>query len=256
LNKTNKHPDESSTRYIIENENNFLEKSQIITSYNPKNNKTKNVDANNFENKKILQMKNSPLIINAGNILNMKNIIENSELENQNIINQSSFLNKSNYSQDLKNFQNEYWLKRRSEPNKFIDNSYNNMNNVSGNINNSNLENNNFFNETLNNMMNTNYLDFKNKEGHYRSSELEMKKAILEKSKFENLKNINDRSMNVLRHQKKIEFKKDVIQNRKKMDVIENSIKDAVVVATHKARDSMDLFMLNSFKDELIKIEK
>lgn len=204
-------------------------------------------------------MKNSPLIMNAGNILNMKNVIENSEFENQNIINQSSFFNKSNYSQDLKNYQNEYWLKRRSEPNKYINNSYNNMNNVNnitGNMNNSNLENINIFNETLNNMMNTNYFDFKNKDGLYRSSELEMKKAIFEKSKFENLKNINDKSMDVLRHQKKIEFKKDVILNRKKMDVLENSIKEAVVVATHKARDSMDIFMLNSFKDELIKIEK
>lgn len=207
-----------------------------------------NTESKNFTNKKI-----NPLIISAGNILNMKNAIENYENENNqnNIINQSSFFNKSNYSQDIKNFQNEYWQKRRSEPYKYFNNNVNIINNSN---NNSGYENINIFNDSMNN--DSNIFNLKNKETIYRSSQMELNKALLERSRFEEVKFKNDKNMDILRHQKKIEFKKDVIVNRKKMDVIENSIKEMVVKATHRARDSMDIFMNTALKEELITIEK
>lgn len=214
----------------------------------------------------ISRMKNSPLIFSAENILKLKNtnadIFNNKnelkEYENYNIMNNNTNLNKLNRSQDLKNIQNEYWQKRRSEP--YIFNSFSISNN---NYLNNNLiaglayENSNFFNDSVNNDINNiNFQGRGVKESIYRSSELQLRKAIIEKNKFEELKGLNDKKMEVYRHQKKIDFKNDVIVNRKKMDVIESAINKMVVQATHKAKDNMDLFMYNSSKDDLITIEK
>jgi len=239
-------------------------------------NQTKSLE-NPTENKRISRVKNSPLIISAENIINFKNQnssndnyininntnilnIHNNglqEFENQNIINQSSFFNKSNYSQDLKNFQNEYWEKRRSDPFKY--NSNKNDNNYA----NSGSEKSNFFsNESLNNDLNPYFIQaplpqpYNHKENVYRSSEYDMKKAILERSKFEEIKTLNNKNIDKLRNERKTEFKKDVVVNRKKMDRIESAINKMVVEATHKTKDNMDLFMINSSNDEMICIHK
>jgi hypothetical protein len=226
---------ENITKYNKDKEGSIIEKKKNVSSF-----------YNNIENNEIkntTNRKSNSFIISAGNILNMKKPNNNIEIENNpnSIINQSSFLNKSNYSQDIKNFQNEYWLKRRNEPHKYLNNNigYDKIN---------------IFNDSMNN--DSNYFDLRNKEPIYRSSELDMNKAMLARSKQEEVKLQNEKNMDILRHQKKIEFKNDVVINRKKMGVIEGSIKDMVTKATHRARDSMDIFMINALKEELITIEK
>lgn len=217
----------------------YIESMNKLPRYFSSRSSNKNQVLEDKEKNRDIDIKSSSLKISAENIINQKfkNEIFNEKKDTNLLFLHDGSLNQSNYSQELKRRQNEYWIKRRKEPYKYIQNNTYDL----------------YVNALLNENINDSNEKIKNK---LRSTEIEMNKSLGEKKEFDNYKILNSKKVEYMKEFRKQEFKQDIIINREKMNLIESSIKNMVIQYSNNAWDSLEYQMLNHTNDNFVFIEK